>query len=238
MRLHYLQHVPFENPGSILTWAGKNDCTITNTQMYKNEMLPCPEHIDWLVIMGGPMNIYEEEKYPWLADEKAFIRETVTLGKVVIGLCLGAQLIADVIGGKVTRNKFPEIGWFPVTFSEQARSSPLFSFFPRELVVFEWHGDTFSHLPEDAIIIAENNACSHQAFVYQKNIFGFQYHLENTFDIIQNLITHCSDEMTTGPYIQTAEEILSHPEYIRQDQLWMDLFLTQLKKRQMEENPI
>jgi GMP synthase - Glutamine amidotransferase domain len=206
--------------------------------MYKNESLPCLQNIDWLVIMGGPMNIYEDEKYPWLADEKAFIRKAIDLGKIVIGLCLGAQLIAEVIGGKVTRNQFPEIGWFPVTLNDQARSSPLFSFFPREPVVFEWHGDTFSRLPDDAVVIAENNACGHQAFVYQNNVFGFQYHLENTIDIIQDLIIHCRDEMIAGTYIQTPEEILSHPEYIRQDQLWMDLFLTQLRERQMEENLI
>ena len=81
------------------------------------------------MVMGGPMNIYEEEKYPWLADEKVFIHEAIESGKVIIGLCLGGQLIADVIGGKVTQNPYKEIGWFPIRLSEEARSSPLFSFF-------------------------------------------------------------------------------------------------------------
>lgn len=234
MRLHYLQHVPFENPGSILAWARQNDCAVTSTQVYKNEILPPQQDFDWLVVMGGPMSIYEEEHYPWLAAEKVFIRESIASGKVVIGLCLGAQLIADVIGGKVTQNPCREIGWFPVRLSEEARKSSLFSFFPQQPVVFQWHGDTFSVLPEDARCIAESDACNHQAFIYKNRVFGFQYHLENTLEIIEGLIEHCGDELVPDVYVQTAAELLAHPEYIEQDNKWMDLFLTRLEKQDKE----
>lgn len=230
MRVHYLQHVPFENPGSILTWSHKNGYTVTSTQLYKNEPLPGQQEFDWLVIMGGPMNIYEEALYPWLADEKTFIRESIAAGKVVIGICLGGQLIADVIGGRVTQNPRKEIGWFPIRLTEEARSSPLFSFFPEEPVVFQWHGDTFSILPEDAQCIAKSDACRHQAFIYKKKVFGFQYHLENTPEIIAGLVENCSGEMVPGPNVQSPEEVLAHPEYIGQDNQWMELFLTQLDK--------
>ena len=234
MRLHYLQHVPFENPGSILVWAEKNQYTVTGTHLYKNEILPNPQEFDWLVIMGGPMNIYEEEQYPWLAAEKNLIKTSIQQGKVILGLCLGAQLIADVIGGKVTKNPQTEIGWFPVHLSEEARKSPLFSFFPPEPVVFEWHGDTFSLLPEEAICIAENEACKNQAFIYKKKIFGFQFHLENTAKIIQALVEHCQNELKPGPYVQPKEEIETHIEYIKQDNQWMFDFLTQLAKMDRE----
>lgn len=230
MRLHYLQHVPFENPGSILIWAKEKDYVITNTQLYKNDPFPQQQDFDWLVVMGGPMNIYDEGNYPWLADEKVFIRESIASGKVIIGLCLGGQLIADVIGGKVTQNSYKEIGWFPVRLSEEARSSPLFSFFPQQPVVFQWHGDTFSVLPEDAKCIAENDACKHQAFIYKKRVFGFQYHLENTSAIINGLVENCRKEMIPDIYVQTPEELLAHPEYIEQDNKWMNMFLTQLEK--------
>jgi GMP synthase-like glutamine amidotransferase len=229
MRLHYLQHVPFENPGSILTWAEENDFTITSTQFYDNENVPKHEDYDWLVVMGGPMNIYDEKSYPWLVNEKLFIHEAINSGKVVIGICLGAQLIADVIGGKITENPYLEIGWFPITLSSEARSSPLFSFIPEKPTVFQWHGDTFSTLPEDAVCIAENSACNHQAFVYKKRVFGFQFHLENTKEIIENLLKNCQDEMVSGTFVQTPKEILSHPEYIKQDNMLMNMFLTQLK---------
>lgn len=234
MRLHYLQHVPFENPGSILTWAKENGHAITSTQLYQNGALPKQQDFDWLVVMGGPMNIYEEEIYPWLVDEKLFIGEAIAAGKVIIGLCLGGQLIADVIGGKVTQNPYKEIGWLPIQLSEEVRSTPLFSFFPEQPIVFQWHGDTFSVLPEDATCIAQSDACKHQAFIYKKRVFGFQYHLENTTSIIKGLVENCREEMVADVYVQTPEELLAHPEYIEQNNKWMELFLTQLEKMYRE----
>lgn len=232
MRLHYLQHVPFEDPGSILAWARNNGHTVSQTLLFEGEQLPQPADFDWLVVMGGPMNIYEEDRYPWLAGEKLFIKQAIEDKKIVLGLCLGGQLIADVIGGQVTKNPDKEIGWFPVRLSDEARKSPLFSFFPPEPVVFEWHGDTFSSLPEEAIVVAENNACAHQAFVYRNRVFGFQFHLENTLPIIEGLVKHCRDEMVPDQYVQTPEELLSHPEYIEQDNCWMEQFLTLLNQMQ------
>ena len=237
MRIHYLQHVLFENPGTILVWAEKNGHIITNTQLYNRECFPAQRDFDWLVIMGGPMNIYEEDKYPWLVDEKVFIREAVAAGKIVIGLCLGGQLIADVIGGQVTRNPCKEIGWFPVQWSGKARSSPLFSFFPKQSVVFQWHGDTFSILPAEALCIARNDACSHQAFMYKNRVFGFQFHLENTPEIIRALVENCADDMVPGAYVQTPQELLGHPEYVENDNIWMDMFLTQLAMMDKEGVP-
>jgi len=235
MRLHYLQHVPFENPGSILTWANENGHVLSNTKLFEKEELPKQEDFDWLVIMGGPMNIYEEEQYPWLVKEKLFIKEAIVGDKVVIGLCLGAQLIADVLGGKVTRNPVKEIGWFPIEFTEKARLSPLFSFFPKDPIVFEWHGDTFSTLPEEVTCIAQNKACKHQAFQYKNKVFGFQFHMENTLSIIEGLVNNCRGDMTPGEYVQTAEELQAHPEYIKQDNEWMTEFLSQLMKYSANE---
>lgn len=230
MRIHYLQHVPFENPGSILAWAKANQCVVTSTQLYNNEALPDLNEFDWLVVMGGPMNIYEEVEYPWMKAEKELIKETIKANKVVLGMCLGSQLIADIIGGKVVQNNQKEIGWFPVSFTEQAKASPLFSFFPDNPVVFHWHGDTFVELPQEATVIAASAACKNQAFVYQKRVFGFQFHLENTLPIIKDLITNCGDEMIPGDYVQSPQEVLSHPEYMLQDNQWMETFLNQLKQ--------
>lgn len=230
MRIHYLQHVPFENPGSILAWAKANQCVVTSTQLYNNEALPGVNEFDWLVVMGGPMNIYDEDQYPWLKAEKELIKAAIETNKVVLGMCLGSQLIADIIGGKVVQNKQKEIGWFSISFTEQAKTSPLFSFFPDSPVVFHWHGDTFVDLPQEATVIAESAACKNQAFVYQKRVFGFQFHLENTLPIIKDLITNCDDEMIPGDYVQSSQEVLSHPEYMLQDNQWMAAFLNQLKQ--------
>lgn len=230
MRIHYLQHVSFENPGSILEWAKANNGMVTSTQLYNDEALPDVNEFDWLVVMGGPMNIYEEEQYPWLKAEKALIKTAIEANKVVLGMCLGSQLIADIIGGKVVQNKQKEIGWLPITFSEEAKASSLFAFFPDNPMVFHWHGDTFVELPEAATVIAASAACKNQAFVYQQRVFGFQFHLENTLPIIEDLIVNCGDEMIPDDYVQLPEEVLAHPEYILQDNQWMAAFLDQLKQ--------
>lgn len=228
MRIHYLQHVPFENPGRILNWAEKNNCAVTATHLYKNEALPDSAAFDWLVVMGGPMNIYEEQEYPWLSAEKQLIKKAIEQGKLVLGICLGSQLIADVIGAKVVRNKQPEIGWFPIALSEKTRLSPAFSFFPENPVVFHWHGDVVADLPAAAVVIAESEACGNQGFVYKDRVFGLQFHLENTRPIIEALIENCGDELTKGDFIQPAEVIRAQQEYMLQDNLLMDQFLDQL----------
>ena len=234
MRIHYLQHVPFENPGRILEWADKNNCTVTATHLYKNETLPDVSDFDWLVVMGGPMNIYEDQKYPWLIGEKQLIKDAIEQGKIVIGICLGSQLIADVIGGKVVRNNHREIGWFPITLSEKARLSPAFSFFPETPVVFHSHGDVVADLPAAAVVIAESEACHNQGFVYQERVFGLQFHLENTRPIIEALIENCGDELTAGDYIQQPEVIRSQKASMLQDNQLMDQFLDQIKRMDEE----
>jgi len=230
MRIHYLQHVPFENPGSILEWAKANSCVVSSTQLYKDEALPEVNKFDWLVVMGGPMNIYQDDQYRWLKAEKELIKAAIERDKVVIGICLGSQLIADIIGAKVVQNKQKEIGWFPISFSETAKASPLFGFFPENPMVFHWHGDTFVNLPAAATVIAASAACENQAFVYKKRVFGFQFHLENTLPIIKDLIANCGDEMIPDDFVQLPEEVLSHPEYIADDNRWMAAFLSQLKQ--------
>jgi len=237
MRLHYLQHVPFENPGSILTWANANDFDVTKTMMFQDDDLPDHDDYDWLVVMGGPMNIYDHENYPWLLMEKQFIKTAIDTGKLVIGLCLGGQLIADVIGGEVTKNNQLEIGWFPIRFKEGFKSSALFSFLPDEPTVFHWHGDTFSKLPENTECIAESDACENQAFIYKEKVFGFQFHLETTEKIINDLVINCADDMIPGPYVQSKSELLNN-EHIKQTNIWMDKFLNKLKNQESGEDGI
>lgn len=236
MRIHYLQHVPFENPGIILSWAESRKYPVTCTRLFEDQELPAGEDFDWLVIMGGPMNIYEEEKYPWLVREKEFIKTAISENKLILGLCLGAQLIADVIGGRVIQNQYKEIGWFPVAFTKEARALPQFSHLPLNPVVFEWHGDTFIDLPKESILLASNEACRNQAFVYGERVYGFQFHMENTMQIIKDLIENCRAEMVSGIYIQSASEILAGKSFIDQNNQWMLQFLAKLAHLQEESD--
>ena len=118
MKLHYFQHVPFENLASIELWAKNNNFHISSTKFYQDYNSVNIDTIDWLVIMGGPMGIYQDNLYPWLTKEKKYIEKAIKENKIVIGICLGAQLIADVLGAKVYKNKYKEIGWYPVFKSE------------------------------------------------------------------------------------------------------------------------
>lgn len=208
MRIHYLKHVPFEDLANIEVWAKEKDHIVSGTGLYDNEELPQMDDFDWLVILGGPMNIYEEKTYPWLASEKKFIAEAIAAKKIVLGICLGAQLIADVLGAKVKRNNFTEIGWFPVTLTGDAKSSPVLSTLPERFIAFHWHGDTFE-IPPGAVRVAESEACANQAFVYNDRVIGLQFHIEYSLKSINSMLLNCGDELVDGKFIHKEDEILS-----------------------------
>ncbi|WKY47445.1 type 1 glutamine amidotransferase [Eubacteriaceae bacterium ES3] len=224
MKFHYLQHVAFENPGIILEWIKENNHTVTHTRLDLNEELPEEQAFEALIVMGGPMNIYEEDQYPWLRAEKAFIKKAIDENKFVMGICLGAQLIADVIGGKVKRNRETEIGWFPI--QARGENSDLLPGLNENPVVFHWHGDYFTDLPPEAVVFAQSDGCLHQGFVYRNNVFGFQFHLENTMQIINDLVENCGDEMIPGPFVQSPEQVLGQTELIKSNNRIMKAFLT------------
>lgn len=208
MNTHYFQHVPFEGLGSIEDWVRRGRHALGATRFHRGEALPAVEDVDLLVVMGGPMNIYEEAKYPWLAQEKRFIERAIAAGRHVLGVCLGAQLVADVLGARVYANTDKEIGWFPVETTAAAQASGLFGAFPARLEVFHWHGDTFD-IPAGAVHVARSAGCAHQAFVYDERVVGLQFHLETTPASAQQLIAQCADEIVAGRYIQTPQEMLA-----------------------------
>jgi GMP synthase-like glutamine amidotransferase len=206
MRVHYLQHVPFEDAANIGVWARDRGHRVTGTQLCEAEPLPPLDSFDWLVIMGGLMNIHEHDAYPWLVPEKEFIREAIDEGRSVLGICLGAQLVAHVLGGQVKRNRHREIGWFPVVLTEKGRQSPLFEGFPQRFNAFHWHGDTFS-IPPGAEKLAESEACANQAFQYAGHVVGLQFHLDYAVESIEKMLRHCAHELSDGAYVQASETI-------------------------------
>jgi len=226
MRLHYFQHVWFEGLGAIKDWAEREGFEISHTEFFNQGVLPKVKDIDWLVVMGGPMGIYEEEEYSWLKEEKGFIRDAINRGKTVLGICLGAQLIADVLGAKVYRNKYKEIGWFKVK-----RALSDFTAFPGEFTAFHWHGDTFD-IPKGAKRIAESKACPNQAFSYnQGKVIALQFHLETVKEGAERLVEQCGGEITPGDYIQRPEEILGKKKHIEDCNIIMEKLLIEMEKR-------
>lgn len=215
MRIHSLQHVPFEDIGSMASDFRTRDYSLSSTHWYRGDATPDLGSFDALIVMGGPMGIYDEVIYPWLANEKNLIRESIAAGKIVLGICLGAQLIADVLGGKVTRNAHKEIGWLPISVNPAAAAHPIAQIFARYPNVFHWHGDTFA-LPPGAIHLASSEGCANQAYVFHDQVYGFQFHLETTPASARALIEHCGEDMDSSRYTQNAAAILASDEKFAQ----------------------
>jgi len=207
MRIHFIQNISFETPAILETLAQQHSCPISISHLYAGEKLPDHSDYDLLVILGGPMNIYEDDKYQWLTSEKNFIKQAISLRKKIFGICLGAQLLSDCLGGHVSKNEHKEIGWFPVKF-EILEDVPLLNGIPSEFTAFLWHGDTFS-IPPGARRIASSEACPNQGFIYGDSIIGFQFHIETDFFAVKRLLENCSEDITDGKYVHSTESILA-----------------------------
>ncbi len=209
MRVQSLQHVPFEDIGSMANDFAARGYSVATTHWYRGDKAPDLHSFDALIVMGGPMGIYDEAIYPWLREEKILIQAAIEAGKILVGICLGAQLIADVLGGKVTRNAHREIGWMPVQILPEATTHPIAQILANSPEVFHWHGDTFA-IPPGAVHLARSEGCLNQAFVFNDRVFGFQFHLETTPTAARALLEHCADDIDGSRYTQTAESLLAN----------------------------
>jgi GMP synthase-like glutamine amidotransferase len=176
--------------------------------LFDSEELPCLDDIDLLIAMGGPMSVNDEQAYPWLTAEKEFVRDAIHSGKAVLGICLGAQLIASALGARVYPNAVKEIGWFPVTKVTSPGNS--ISCFPESVDVFHWHGETFD-LPSGATQFARSIGCENQAFRFGDSVIGLQFHLEITPESAKAIVTNCRAELSPSKYVQCEAEILAAP---------------------------
>ena len=210
LRIHYLQHVPNEGLGSIEDWALSSGHSLTSTLVFKNQSVPKLNEFDWLIIMGGPMGANDEDRFPWLAEEKDLIRQAIDSRKTVLGICLGSQLVSAALGARVYTNTEKEIGWFDIKLTAPAQSGKLFSGYSDTMKVFHWHGDTFD-LPEGAVLLASSAATKNQAYVYKEKVLALQFHLET--DSLEEMIGSGVDEMP-GKYVQSENEILSNKHLI------------------------
>ena len=206
MKVHFIQHVPFEHPAYLLKWAAQRNYSVSITKIYEPHILPGINDFDMLVIMGGPMGAYDEDKFSWLKEEKQFIKTTINAGKKVLGICLGCQLIANVLGSKVYPHTQKEIGWWPVTKIDANKNHPLINNLLGEFVSFHWHGDTFE-LPAGAIHLFKSAACEQQGFLYKKNVTGLQFHPEVESDLLNSLTEHDRAELVSATYIQSEIEM-------------------------------
>jgi len=205
MHIHCLQHVPFESPGGIVAWAEARGHEFTVTRLFANEPIPDASSLDALVVMGGPMGVHDDAQHPWMRGEKHLILAALETDRHVLGICLGAQMIAHVGGARVYRNRFQEIGWFPVEATDDGVERYVL---PRLFSAFHWHGDTFQ-LPAGAEHLARTDACEHQMFMVGDRVLGIQFHLETTPEDIAGMLAHAGNDLPEGPYVQGPEEMTS-----------------------------
>jgi len=206
MKAHCLMNIGFEGPGYITDWIDQHGHFMRVWKLFEDSALPEVKDIDLLLVMGGPMNIYEEEKYPYLTGEKELIHACIREKKHVLGICLGAQLIANALGEKVFKNREKEIGWLPMHPYGDRADDKIRSVIPETFTPFHWHGETFD-LPEGASLLGSSPACQNQGFLFGDRVLALQFHLEVTPQIVEDLVEHASDDLTAGDYVQSVRQI-------------------------------
>ena len=206
-KIHFFQHVPFEGLSMIESWIKKNNHNLSSTQFFnQNFKIPTTNDYDALIILGGPMGVYDVEDYPWLNLEKEHINKAINENKPILGICLGAQLIANVLGANISQNAHQEIGWFPINLINNQHS--ITKGLNQTIDAFHWHRDTFD-IPSGAVHLAKSEACKNQAFIYKDKVLGLQFHLEMDEQAIKEVIKNCGAQLKSNKYIQDKEKILS-----------------------------
>ena len=207
MRIHYLSHVPFEQLGAMQAWFLQRGMVISHSLLFEGASLPEADDIDVLVVMGGPMGADDDAQYPWMEQEKALIKTCIAAGKKVLGICLGAQLIARVLGAPVTSNPDKEVGWFPVYPTTAGKDDSIGKLFTPQANVLHWHGDTFG-IPNGAVHLLESQGCRHQAFRYGDHVLALQFHLELEAENAAALCDACPEDLEEGRWVEDRTTLL------------------------------
>jgi GMP synthase (glutamine-hydrolysing) len=209
MKIQYILHADFELPGIIETWAKQNQCIENFCRPFAKEKLPQAEDFDLLIIMGGPQSPLGMQEAPYLRDEISLIKRALHLKKPILGFCLGAQLIGEALGARTERSPYKEVGVFPIQLTEEANKDPLLESLPARFSVMHWHND-MPGLTSDAKVLAFSEGCPRQIVRYLPFVYGFQCHPEMTRQNIESIIQHCPDDLVSGLFVQSAEELLSN----------------------------
>lgn len=230
LRIKVFQHVPFEGLGAILSWAESRGHQISYCPLFAGEPPSAPDAYDWLIVMGGPMGVHDESKFPWLKAEKRALEAALQAERPVMGICLGAQLIAHVLGGAVNKNRYKEIGWHPIKVEGKAEGNWIRQIFPDRLQTFHWHGDTFA-IPSGAVHLAASEGCQHQAFSLGDRVVGLQFHPEATKESISALTANCAADITPGKYVHSADRLVGSPEDFTANRKFLGDLLSGLEAR-------
>src|SRR5262245_8525675 len=210
MQIHCIQHVPFEGPAAIAEWCARRRHALLRLHPYRGDALPAVSDVEALVVMGGPMSANDAASLEWLAAETRLVEQVVRAARPMLGVCLGAQILAHALGARVYRAREREIGWWPLRVRPEARKGTPLADWPDVLVPLHWHGETFD-LPPGAAHLAETGAVPHQAFLWRRAL-GLQFHAEATPESVDEIAGACAGEIGDGVFEQPAEQIRAGAE--------------------------
>jgi GMP synthase (glutamine-hydrolysing) len=208
MRCHIIQHADFETPGVFLPWAKHKGFTLNICHPYRGDSLPEVSKEEPVILMGGPQSARNYAEYPYLVDELRWMRKLLMQDHPFVGVCLGAQLIAECLGAKTDKSPEKEVGTFDLTLTPEGEKHPFLQHIPTIFPVFHWHND-MPGIPNGAQILATSKGCPRQIIEFSPKILGFQCHFEMTPAIAKELVAHASDDLAVSRFTQTKEAILS-----------------------------
>jgi GMP synthase (glutamine-hydrolysing) len=225
------QHDPFEDLGFFAEVLEKQGADYRVLRLFHGEM-PAEDwqHIGALIILGGPMSVGEEDNFPFLRWEKRIIRAAIDEAVPMLGICLGAQLIAETLGTKVFRGPVKEIGWSRISITPHGQVDSLLGYLPESATVFQWHGDGFE-LPNGAIHLASSINYKNQAFRVGKSIYGLQFHLEVTPTMIERWIEQRSKDLALAPYVLPDKILADTQTYAPTQKYYGERFLSEFVRR-------
>lgn len=213
MKVLVFQHEPNEGIGNMASWMASHEAELTYVKLFEpNPAFPPVKEFDLVIVLGGLMSVNDEDDYAWLKTEKSCLAEVLENGTPLLGLCLGAQMIANVLGADVVQGEHQEIGWYPVDNVSKGQGVQIT--LPKP--VFHWHGETFK-LPDGAVRLMSSQACENQAFQMGEKVVGLQYHLEVIPDTIEHWLHDVDGKLPKGPYIQSVEELQKTPAAFYED---------------------
>jgi GMP synthase (glutamine-hydrolysing) len=225
------QHDPFEDLGFFAQVLEKQGANFRTIRLFHGE-LPAEdwEHASALIILGGSMSAADEEQYPFLRWEKTIIRAAIHEAVPLLGVCLGAQLIAAALGSSVYRGPVKEIGWYPISITPHGQVDSPLGYLPESPIVFQWHSEGFD-LPSGALRLASSVCYENQAFRLGKNIYGLQFHLEMTSTMIERWMDEHSKDLAQIPYIHPDKIVSDTQNYLPALKYYAEKFLSEFIRR-------
>lgn len=234
MRVHVLEHMDWGGLGVIGEWMQERGHTWTVTRVHAGEPFPGIDDFDLLVILGGVMGVYEEEEHPWLISEKHWIRNVIESDKRILGICLGAQLIASSMGATVKKHEHSEIGWWPVTFTKTAQNHPFLQGINEIYTLFEFHYDTFD-VPTNGVLLGGSQACKNQAFAIGDRVVGLQFHPEFNAQIVHFIESKFGAKIQDGPFVKPVSDMMASPERFTASKTFLYTLLNNIEAHYLQE---